>query len=328
MLAMGTGLTGIFSGCSSTSFLRPATPAIPEVLPATPGINQLVSTIHRNTEAVRQLNSSVKVVMDGMPSASGTLLMERPDRLRLKVGILGMTDSGIDIGSNEEVFWFFNKSSFGGSRPTVFFANHHEYNRSAMQQSFQFRPQWLMDAMGLIQFDANETFDGPVQRDGNLELYATAVTQSGKIKRVLTIAPGSGLVLQLAVYDGSNRLLGWARSSKHRYFEEHNVSLPQHIKLTAVGANGQNVNLSVQVQSHSLNSLYVDPAITWAMPQPADVPVVDLARVNPATLQQSLTPGTRPASYRGGSDEFSNEPQASGRRPARLGLLKGFKLNR
>jgi hypothetical protein len=304
-------------GCQSSRWFQPAMAPIPQAFQGVPTSAQLVSAIQRNTSAVQQLNCNVRVVMDGMPtSASGTLLLERPDRLRLKVGVLGMTDSGIDIGSNAERFWIFNKSSFGGAQPTIFYANHAEFANSPLQRSFQLRPQWLFDALGLIDFDPAEQVEGPFQKNGNLELYTTLVTPAGPTHRILTIDPESGLVLQQALYDSQNRLLGWARASKHRYFEEHQVSLPQHIELTTMAPDGQDTRLSVQIQSHTINSLYVDPQVTWTMPRPADVPVVDLTRVDPAVLQQTFAP---PA----GTVRTPADPR---KQPVRLGKLRGFDL--
>ncbi len=306
------------SGCQSPRWFKPAAPAIPTALQPAPTADAVVATIRQNTLGVRQLNSNVKVVMDGMPaSATGTLLIERPNRLRMKVGVLGMTNSGIDIGSNEERFWIFNKSSFGGSRPTIFFARHQEYANSPMHQTIQLRPQWFMDAMGLVQFDAAEKIEGPFNRNGNLELIATLPTPSGETHRILTIDPKTGVVLQQALYDSKNRLLGWARSSKHRYYEEQNVTLPQHIELNTVGPNGQQTKIAVQIQSSTINALYVDPQITWSMPQPGDVPVVDLTKIDPSSFQTSVRP---PA---GSGYEAIEETRA---KPARLGRLQGFNL--
>ena len=312
------GILCFVCGCQSPRWFKPAAPPIPMAFQAAPTTDSAVSTIRRNTQGVRQLNSNIKVVMDGMPaSATGTLLIERPDRLRMKVGVLGMTNSGIDIGSNDERFWIFNKSSFGGSRPTVFYAKHAEYANSPLHQAIQLRPQWFFDALGLVEFGPDERIEGPFQKNGNLELIATSKTATGETHRVLTIDAKTGVVLQQALYDSQNRLLGWARSSKHRYYEEHQVTLPQHIELNTIGPDGQPTKLSVQLQSSTINSLYVDPTITWAMPQPADVPVVDLTRVDPAAFHTSIQPP-------GGAGYEAIEESRD--KPPRMSRLQGFNL--
>lgn len=203
------------------------------------------------------------------------------------------------------------------ARPTVFYAEHQAFANSPLQQAIQLRPSWLFDALGLLEFDPAEQIEGPFQKNDNLELYTSLVTSAGTTHRVLTIDPKTGLVLQQAMYDSQNRRLGWVRASKHQFFPEHNVSLPQSIELYTNGPNGKPTRLSVQIQSHTLNSLYVDPQITWSMPQPADVPIVDLTQVDPAVFQQSMSPPQGPV---------SRQVQDDRPRPFRLGKLQGFDL--
>ncbi len=290
----------------------------PVVFQSAPTIEEVVANIRRNTNAVNQLRSNVKVTMDGIPtSVNGTLLVERPDRLRLKVGVLGATI--LDIGSNSERFWIFNKSSFGGQQPAVYYANHQEYEGSELMQTFNLRPQWIIDAMGLLEFGANEQVQGPFQRDGLLELHTSVPSANGVMNRVIKVDGKTGVVLQQAIYDQQHRLLGWATSSKHRHFPEQNAVLPGHIELNIVDPAGQTVKMAVNVQSHSLNSLYVDPQVTWAMPQPKDVPAFDLTRIDSNSLQ-GLFSSNQP--IQGGAPA----PDDQRRRPFQLGRLRGFDL--
>ena len=106
------------SGCASlNSFLRPA-PKAPVIFETTPASAGLVAAIEANASAVQQMESDIRLSMEGMPAAiRGKLLFASPDNLRLKAGVLGMTDSGIDIGSNRERFWIYNKSCAGGAVP-------------------------------------------------------------------------------------------------------------------------------------------------------------------------------------------------------------------
>ncbi len=298
-------------GCQSLMWFQPRVPPAPVVFEATPGAEQLVANIERNAQAVQQLKSSVKVVMDGMPvSASGTLLMEQPQRMRLKVGVMSMTDSGVDIGSNEERFWIFNKSTMGGQEPAIYYARHADYQTSQLRQSLGLEPQWLFDAMGLMEFDDSWQVAGPFMHDGFVVLHVTSPGPGGPRRRVITLHPRSGVILQQAVYDSRNRLLAWAKSDKHRYYAEHEATLPQYIELNVVDPQGDTTRLTVQLQSHTINSLYVDPAVTWSMPTPADVPLIDLNNVA----------AHRPAQGGGGAAEAAE----SRRQPWRPQRPQGF----
>ncbi|MGI9516100.1 MAG: hypothetical protein ACR2NP_03560 [Pirellulaceae bacterium] len=285
-------------GCQTLTWFQPRTPPAPVVFEATPSAEQLVANIESNARSVQQLKSSVKVAMDGLPvSATGTLLMERPQRMRLKVGLLNMTDTGVDIGSNEDRFWVFNKSSVGGQEPAIYFARHADYQNSQLRQSLGLEPQWLFDALGLIEFDDSWQVAGPYMVKGFVELHVTSQGPGGIRKRVMTLHPQSGVILQQAVYDAQNRLLAWAKADKHRYYAEHEATLPQYVELNMVDPQGNNTRLAVQLQSHTINSLYVDPELTWKMPAPSDVPVVDLNQVNAQAVQRvpEIPPGVATA---------------------------------
>ncbi len=312
-------LLATVSGCAQFRTMLTPPPPAPVVFQGLPTSDQLMATIAFNSRAVQQLECDVKVTMDGLPTgASGTLLVERPDRLRLKVGVLGMTDSGIDIGNNEELFWVFNKSSFGGQTPAIYFARHAEFRDSAMQQSLQLQPQWLIDALGLLELDSTVRLEGPFQRhDGFLELRAMTATSGGEMNRVLVIDPRHGWILQQAIYDPGQRLVAWSKSTRFRYYPDHQASLPGHVELNLVSPDRQTTRLAVTLHSHNINRLYVDPAVTWQMPQPADVPRIDLSTVNPAELNPSLS---------GTAGQPGEEAAVAAPRPPQLGQLRGFNL--
>lgn len=267
------------SGCQSLHFLSYSQPQAPVTFETVPDKNQLIAAIHRNTAAVKQLDSSVKVSMDGMPAVSGTLLLERPRRMRLKVGFLGITESGLDVGSNDEVFWIWNKSSIGNQSPTIYFARHEEYLNSPLQSSLQLRPQWIVNALGLVEFDPTKPIEGPFRRnDGRYEIR-TYIEKGGGVMRTV-IDPRYGWIVQQSVYDAQNRLVVWANSKNHRYYPEHNASLPQHVELHVYDASGQEMTMTVRLLSHEINALYGDPTKIWAMPMPADVPQIDLSKIS------------------------------------------------
>lgn len=300
------------AGCIGPGGLFRRAPQAPVVFEGIPAGDHLLATIRANSGNVRQLESDVKVTMDGVPAgATGTLLVERPCRMRMKVGVLGMTNSGVDIGTNEEVFWIFNKSSLGGQNPALYFARHDQFRSSQLQQSVPLQPGWLIEALGLIDVDSLVDVQGPFQRnDGFLELRTTIPGPRGNMNRVLAVDPRHGWIVQQAIYDTDTRLIAWSRSSKFRYYPERQASLPGHVEMHAVGPDGQTTRIGVTLNSHNINQLYVDPALTWQMPRPADVPRIDLSAVGSA--------GIPPAT--------AHSARYSTPRPWRPGQLRGFNL--
>ncbi len=303
----------LFAGCHTLSYFRPAEPLPPQAMVAEPGEQQLIDRIHQNTRAVKNLHSYVKVRVDGLPSVSGTLVIEQPRRMRLQVGPLGMTDSGLDVGSNDELFWIWNRSSLGGQTPAIYFARHEDYANSQLQRSLQLHPQWIIDALGLIEFNSN--VEGPYQRgDGRFEIRSTIETARGPMNRLTVIDPRYGWVLQQSVYDTENRLVAWANSTKYRYYPEQQASLPQHIELHVFDPQGQEMTLAVYVKSHEVNApLYVNRDQIWRMPSPQDVPRIDLSKM-----------GLNPAEP-GGQSSHAPVPRQSAR-PWQRPKLRGFEM--
>ncbi len=288
-------------GCAIQSlYQRPA--ALPEALPSTPDGQQLLEQVNRNAAAVKQLQSNVRVAMDGLPSVKGTLVLERPKRLRLRVGFLGMTENGIDVGSNDDVFWIWNKSSIGGQTPAIYYAKHRDYANSRLQQSVQLQPQWIIDSLGLIELDPAAIAHGPQLRaDGRYEIRTEIFSPRGLMHRITVVDPRYGWVVQQSVYDANQRLVAWANSTKYRYYPEHQASLPQHIALHVYDPSGEEMTLTVQVLSHRLNEWWLDDSI-WEMPQPPDVPRIDLTQVavqpaTPTAMPMDRTGDRRPTPW-------------------------------
>lgn len=314
LILIAAGLICGLSGCASMkSMFRPA-PQAPVVFEDTPESTRLLDTLRANAGAVRQLESDVRITMDGLPTGiRGTLLVEQPSRLRLKAGVLGMTDTGIDIGTNEERFWIFNKSSYGGQTPAIYYARHGDFRNSQVQRMIPLQPQWLIEAIGLIDTGTLSNIQGPfVRNDGFLEMRGTTETPSGTFHRLLAIDPRRGWLVQQAIYDQSGQLVAWSKSSDFRYFPEVRASLPGHVELNLAGNGNQSTMLSISLLTHTINKLYVDPAVTWSMPAPADVPAVDLSTLNPEELDKVLS---------GDVSSSAARPM-----PPRMAQLRGFDL--
>lgn len=269
------------TGCQLFARFGQRTPVAPIVFQNTPSKDQLIQTLNAQASAVRQLSTKVKVSMDGMPKLRGTLQMERPGRLRLKAGLMGVSEMGVDVGSNDQRFWVWVRASIPGERPAIYFANHAQWQNSAIQRSLPLDPAWLIDGIGLVDFKPNELHEGPfVDTDGRLKLITVRETGSGRQTRVTLIDPRSARIEQQAVYDGSNRLLAYTNSTDYRVNQDTGVSLPHHIEMHVYQDGGQEMKMVVDAGDYAINALYGDPQKMWAMPTPADVPAVNLAEVS------------------------------------------------
>lgn len=264
------------------NLVRPAAPVAqaPLAFNAPPTKEQIIQQINSNTAKIQQLQSDVSIGIPGVPSITGTLAIERPKRLRLKAGLLGMTATGIDAGSNEETFWLWQKTALPGQQPTMFYARHEEYASSPTRQVIPLDPTWIIEAVGLLELDPNGTnVTGPFQRtDGNLEIHHQFSGPTGPMSKVLVIDAQRGHVLQQHVRNSSGQWVASTQASDYRFDSAAQVSLPYYIEIKALPGTAQEMSLTMTAHSFNVNGIYADPSELWGMPQPQGVQVINIAQ--------------------------------------------------
>ena len=243
-----------------------------------PSKDQVLAHLASQSQQIKQIQSDVRVSLDGMPTLRGTLAVEKPNRLRLTAGLLGVPELGVDVGSNAERFWFWTKVATPGQEPGIYFASHHEYRNSRLHQMVPVEPSWLIDALGLVDFKPDDRIEGPIPRpDGRFEIRTYRNHGADLNIRVSVIDPTYGWVVQQAMYDGTRRLIAYADSIKYQHYPEFNVNLPSRIELTAFDATGGKLKIVVDASSFKINSIYGDPQTLWSMPDPGNVRLINLA---------------------------------------------------
>ncbi len=269
------------TGCQVFRKLGGTVERIPVVFNDLPTQQQVLDQMKSRAEVVKQISSNVSVSMAGTPKIKGTLQVEFPDRMRMKAGFLGVSEMGVDVGSNRENFWIWTRASIPGQPPAFYFANHEAFQKSPVRQSIPLDPKWLIEGLGVIHFDPTDVHYGPVMGEGQrMKFFTVRQTPTGPQTRVMLLAVGTGLIEQQALYDASNQLIAYTNSSKYRTFTHasQQVSLPQRIELHMLQSNGQDTKMVVDLGSISLEPLYGDPSRMWSMPTPEGVNRIDLAQ--------------------------------------------------
>jgi hypothetical protein len=274
-------LTFTQTGCQVFQRFGARPDPVPVVFNEMPPQEQLIATLNSNSSRVRQLQSSISLSMDGIPKIKGSLQLERPDRIRIKAGLMGISELGVDVGSNSERFWVWSKAATPGQTPAIFFARHEDFRNRLAQMPLPLEPQWIIDAAGLVEFAPGEVHQGPFPvSGGKLKLISVRQTPSGPLTRVSLIDAKSAQIYQQAIYDASNRLIAYTNSSSYRYYADQQVSLPHWIELHVFAPDGQEIKLVVEAGDYRINSLHGDPDKMWTMPTPAGVSTVNLAQVS------------------------------------------------
>lgn len=272
-------------GCQIFSRFGGKVDNVPIIYNQLPSQQDLVANLNARAARVTQLNSNVTVTMPGSPKIRGTLQIEYPDRMRMKAGLMGVSELGVDVGSNQDQFWIWSKADLPGQPSALYFAKHNEFEQSEVRQAIPLDPNWLIDSLGLVSFNPSDTHYGPVMGEGGrMKLFTVRQTPSGPQTRVTLFSSTTGLVQQQAEYDSANQLIAYTNSSHYRNYAEHQISLPQRIEMHMIQPDGRDAKLVVDLGNYSIGTptvkaLYGDPVKMWSMPDPAGVPRIDLARI-------------------------------------------------
>lgn len=256
-----------------------ATPASRQRLEttATPALTQLIQTLNARAARVKQLNCPVSVKVPGAPKIKGTLQVEFPMRLRLKAGVMGVSELGVDAGSNNQRFWVWSKLDLPGSPAALYFASHREFQNSQLRRQIPLEPQQLINALGLVQIDPQGQHFGPFPAGNKrLQLYSVIEQNGVKQTRAILVDAATGAVEQTSMYDQSNRLVAYANAINFKNYDRYGVTLPSKVELHVVQPGQKDFVLKVDLGTFSVNSLFGDPNQMWSMPQPNNAKRINL----------------------------------------------------
>lgn len=251
----------------------------PEVFSGMPKLEELAEVVNR-TDGIGQLSSnsvSLEVPsMSNVPRLSATLAVDRPRNFRMQAKLPIMLGSGLDMGSNQERFWFQVPE---GMTQTLYHTTHDQFRQRPMRSILPVDPTWVGDALGLVHLDPKEVVEGPILRtDGKLEVRTMVSMADGLYSRVCVIEPTAGYVTDQMLYGTDGKLIAAASGSKYRYYPEHECSLPHQVEIRMVPDAGPPLELRLQIGDYIVNQLLSNDPQLFAMPQGAGK-VVDLAEL-------------------------------------------------
>lgn len=273
-------------------------PPPPVALSPAPTLEEIVGVVNR-TQNVQQLSSnSASVQMLSMPSLprlSATLNLQRERRFRMRASLPIVLGAGMDLGSNDEVFWFEVPE---GISKTLYYARHDQYRQQLNRAILPVDPTWVMDALGLVQIDPNTVVAGPIKRDdGKWEIRSTMAMPGGSYQVVRLVEPNGGYVTDQLLYAPSGKLVAQSQATNHRYYDQQQCALPHRVELNLAPAIGPPLSMRIEVGSYAVNQLLSGDPQLFTMPASASQ-AVDLTTLNGgAPMISSGVQSTAPVSY-------------------------------
>jgi hypothetical protein len=269
-------LTSVQSGCAWTRNLcglQP--PPAPCVLTADASKEEIVAYLNDNTHKLTSWKTDKATIWTrgkgGIPVRVGaTVAVESPRNFRLIAqSVMG---NEVDLGSNQEHFWFWNKHN---DEKHVFRARHDEPGK-LRRFPIPFQPDWIIEALGVIDIDEEEVTMQPGQPGSNTVVFmADRVSPQGfKIRKVTVVDTCRGVVREHGLYDARGQLIARAILSDHVRDRATQAVLPRQIELDWPQAQlGMTMNLSdIEVNPARI------PADIWAVPHITGYSVFDLSQ--------------------------------------------------
>jgi len=284
------------SGATCTRSLRnpfsTLGPPAPEVLAVGASLEQVIAAVNQNSARVHSYQTNnASITIPGqlsIPLLRGNLAAQRPGRVRLQAST-ALSGPEVDLGSNDQLFWFWVRRN---EPPALYFSRHDQFVGNAAQQALPIEPQWLFDALGLVQFASTDYHEGPLPRgNGRLEIRSVVNTRNGQITKTTVVDASRAWVLEQHFYNSSGTLLASTVALSHRYYPELGVSLPQQLEIRLPA---DELSLSIEVGSVQLNQLADNPAL-WSLPVLSGYPQIDLGSA--ASASQPITSSPIPSPW-------------------------------
>jgi hypothetical protein len=266
------------SGCRWNEwFQRHTVTPTPIAFAALPTRDEALAAINANTQRVQSLQTQAATIsVPGVPSIGAEIALERPQKLRFRAGT-NLLGPELDLGSNDELFWFWAASAPGSS---VYFARHEQFATSPAREMLAIEPAWLIQALGLVEIDPATVTEGPFAAGNDrVQVRTTLLTSAGNYSRLIVFHEKYAWVLEQHVYDERGQLLASSRTSDHEYHALDGVSLPKRIEVQV--PQGQ-LRFQLDVDRWAINQPAIEGQELYDLPrsQLSNYPFVDLGEAS------------------------------------------------
>jgi hypothetical protein len=292
-------LTGVAAlgatGCRWNEwFRRHSSEPPPIAFTSLPARDEAIAAINANSQRIQTLQTQgASISIPGAPAIGAEIALARPKNLRFRAGTALLGGQVMDLGSNEEIFWFWTSLA---PQSSVYFARHEQFATSPAKRMLTIEPAWLIEALGVVEIDPASITEGPTADGDRVQLRTTLPTAAGQYSRLLIFDKKYAWILEQHVFDERGELLASSRTSQHEYQPLDGVSLPRRIEVQV--PQGQ-LRFQLDVARWAINQPAVEGQSLYDLPreQLSNYPFVDLADPNFVPPGQSV-PVTQPAAPR------------------------------
>jgi len=274
---------------------------LPRAIPPSPSLEQVIQVVNRNNSQIQSFNTTHATLSGpGFPTLRASVAFQRPRRLRLRADLMSWPE--LDLGNNEELFWFWIKHS---ERPAVYYCRHDLFAVSRVRQIIPIEPDWLIEAVGISEFDPSLPHQGPFPLpSGRLEVRTIRETWQGPTTKVTVLDAAQGWVLEQRLLDSQGRLLASSVTGNHRMDPLTGLVMPSLVQINCPPAQ---FAMIIDLGNVQINRLIGNPGELWALPNYQGYPQIDLCdprlqfapAPGPAGPPPSVSMGARVPTWQG-----------------------------
>lgn len=220
--------------------------------------------------------NDLKVRMEGIPAPlRASIAVEAPRNLRLRVPNPLTGGDAIDLGSNDQEFWFWAKDS----KPANVLVCSHDQIAAATQVTtlpLPFRPDWLMEVLGVVPISGSGyEIRRTNQRSPFVELVSVQRTPDQQpVRRIVKVDMGHGVVMEHRVEAMNGKMIARATLSRHFLDPKTRLILPRQISIDWPAAE-QVLALKMEFTSVDFNAPPQSVAM-WTVPNVPGYPAFDI----------------------------------------------------
>ena len=297
------------SGCPSMILWRRKDPQLSKITPplapnATP--EEILARVNENAYSPNSpdglksyRDDRVQVRMKGVPAPMrASMVVEAPRNLRLRVAHPLSGGEAVDIGSNDQEFWFWGKES----RPANVLVCSHDEIAAATQVTslpLPFRPDWLMEVLGVVPISGSKyEIRRANPKSPIVELVSVQRTPDQQpVRRIVKVDLPHGVVLEHRVESMEGQMIAKAVLARHFRDPQTRLILPRQISIDWPAAE-QQVSLSLEFNQVEFNSPAEGLAM-WEVPQMDGFPEFNIGEYAMRQLGRSREEIAPPATEEG-----------------------------
>jgi len=237
-----------------------------------PTLETIISGLNQNSQSIRNFsteNASLYVPGVMIPLHS-RIMFERPKRMRIQGSISSVGNREFDFGSNDELFWLWMRRNEG----VMWFCRHDQYPHSPVREYIPIDPEWLLEALGIVEFKPTDQHFGPHRlNDGNWEITSHCQTPSGQFIRRTVFDHKVGWIVRQELRTPQDQLIATAQVLDTKYDRDTGIYYAKRVEVQCQGMTGK---MTIDLGAPVFNRVEPFAAGTFVMPEYTGYRALDL----------------------------------------------------